>query len=638
MKYKLIQLLSFTTLILAGCGFSLAGDVTPPPGYTPPVSVALEATSSVFPIIPADPERGKTIYLQECAGCHGVTGRGDGNQSGNLPKPPQILSDPKVIANTSPAQLFSLITEGVTENNMPAFNTVLDDRARWDVTSYLFLMGSDDADLSAGKVIYDSICASCHGLLGKGDGESARGLPLQPPDFTNQRILSPRTNQELFQIVTSGSANVMPSFEKSLTSDERQQVVQYIRTLSFAKVVIPTVTPELLTQNPTDEAQGNTAQAGTEAPQSQVPVTPGQVHISGKVVQDSGGSLPSDLEVTLHIFDQMAETSTVNTKMTPDGSFDFGRVEMKDGRIFIASVTYDGRVFNSQPSFHPGLVQEGEDFIQPETVTLDVHVSDSTTDTSSLSADRMHLFIDFPQPGMMQIVTLFLISNNGNEVVVPAKDGTGGLRFLLPEGATNLQFDDSTLGERYMPIENGFFDTVAIQPGKSTHQVLFAYDLPYEKKATIKVPITINTSSVSVMIPVGGVTLKSGQLVDGGVRSSQQMSFQVYNGSDFGANSNLTLILTGSPKSTANPQKLTINPTLFGSGVLILVITGILYYYFWRKDKSAMQISGSDDSRDKEAVMDAILSLDEQYKSGKLNEQAYQQRRSELKEQLRKLM
>lgn len=36
--------------------------------------------------------------------------------------------------------------------------------------------------------------------------------------------------------------------------------------------------------------------------------------------------------------------------------------------------------------------------------------------------------------------------------------------------------------------------------------------------------------------------------------------------------------------------------------------------------------------------MDAILSLDEQFKAGNLNEQVYQQRRTELKDQLRKSM
>ncbi len=521
---------------------------------------------------------------------------------------------------------------------MPAFSAVLDDRARWDVTSYLFLMGSDETDLSAGKVIFDSICAGCHGLLGKGDGETARGLPLQPPDFTNQSILSPRTNQELFQIVTSGSANVMPSFEKSLTSDERQNVVQYVRTLSFLKVVVPSLPLPQPIENPPVDDQGGTPQAENGVTQSDISVTPEQVYISGKVINDSGANLPENLEITLHIFDQMAETSTAKTKIMTGGSFDFGQVEMKAGRIFIASVMYDGREFNSQPSFHPGLVQDGEDFVQPENVTLDVHISDSTTDISALSADRMHLFIDFPQPGMMQVVTLFLISNNGNEVVVPSKDGSESLQFLLPEGATNLQFDDSTLGERYMPIDNGFFDTVAIPPGKSSHQVLFAYDLPYEKKATINVPIALKTSSVSVMIPFGGVTLKSGQLVDGGVRSSQQMSFQVYNGSDFGAEDNLVLNLSGSPQAGASPQKISINPVLFGSGVLILVITGILYYYFWRKDKPAQQIFTPGELPTKEAIMDAILSLDEQYKSGNLNDTVYQLRRSELKEQLRKLM
>jgi hypothetical protein len=499
-------------------------------------------------------------------------------------------------------------------------------------------MSSDAASLSSGKLIFEGLCAGCHGLTGKGDGEDARGLRLQPPDFTNQSILSPRTNRELFQIITGGSADVMPSFEKSLTEEERQNVVQYIRALSFLEVVIPTAAPARTLVSTLTGTQVQTPVAQGEVPQEVIPVPPAAVNISGKVIHDSGRTLPPALDVTLHIFDRMTETSSRKIQTAGDGTFAFEPVEMVEGRIFIVSVEYDNRVFNSQPSFHPELLSEGEDFIQPENITLDLHVTDSTTDPSNLTADRMHLFIDFPKEGMMQVVELFLISNNGTEVVGPPEDGEGGLVFLLPEGATNLQFDDSSLGEKYIPVGDGFMDTTPILPGQSTHQILFAYDLPYEKKTTLTVPVPLKTGSISVMVPVGGVKLKSSQLLDGGVRSSQQMSFQVFNGSDFSASSQLTLNLSGSSEPDATPQKLSVNPILFGSGFLVLTLTGILYYYFWRKERSAVPATGSYQLSDKEAIMDAILSLDEQYKSGNLNDQVYQQRRAELKDQLRKRM
>jgi mono/diheme cytochrome c family protein len=39
-------------------------------------------------------------------------------------------------------------------------------------------------DVDFGKVEYESSCASCHGLSGKGDGPLARALVSQPSDLT----------------------------------------------------------------------------------------------------------------------------------------------------------------------------------------------------------------------------------------------------------------------------------------------------------------------------------------------------------------------------------------------------------------------------------------------------------------------
>jgi hypothetical protein len=63
-----------------------------------------------------------------------------------------------------------------------------------------------------------------------------------------------------------------------------------------------------------------------------------------------------------------------------------------------------------------------------------------------------------------------------------------------------------------------------------------------------------------------------------------------------------------------------------------------LYYYFWRKEKHPITTEEIQPVSDRETIMDAIIALDEQFKSGKLSEEAYNQRRSDLKEQLRKFL
>ena len=639
MKRISLLLIPIAGVFLSAC-VSLAQDVTPPPGYQPPTAIVPQETAEVYPLLPADPQNGKLIYQQHCADCHGAGGRGNGAQTGSLTSSPDILVDPVQMQNTSPAQFYQIITNGAPQDEMPSFETILDDRERWDVTAYLYMLSSTNDELALGKELFDGVCSECHGALGKGDGVSAKSLPLQPPDFTHQSILSVRSNQDLFQIVTNGSSDVMPSYEKILTEKERLSVIKYLRTLSFGNVVIPTQTATL-EQTPVPQTTETAPTAAAEV-EAEVTVTAEvtEVDISGKVINDSGTELPVDLTVNLLVFDSMENSQTLQTKAAADGSFSFADVPMQTGRIFITSVTYQGQTFNSTPSFHPQMAGEESEEATPENIVLDIHVSDSTTSIDNLVADRLHIFLDFSQDGIVQVVELWLISNNGGTSVAPADDPAQALKFLLPEGATNLQFQDSVLGERYLPVENGFMDSVTIPPGQSTHQVLYAYDIPYNKKAQLSLPIALNTTSVSVMIPVEGVKLKSDQLLDGGIRGSQEMTYHVFTASNLKINSTLDLIISGLPKSTAaGSSSLPFNPILLGAGVLVLAVTGILYYYFRQKERSKPEaVEGEQSGQDRDAIMDAIIALDDQYKSGKIGEDVYHQRRGELKDQLRKLM
>ena len=61
-------------------------------------------------------------------------------------------------------------------------------KARTATTALALALAANGAlagpDVDFGKVEYESSCASCHGLSGKGDGPLARALVSQPSDLT----------------------------------------------------------------------------------------------------------------------------------------------------------------------------------------------------------------------------------------------------------------------------------------------------------------------------------------------------------------------------------------------------------------------------------------------------------------------
>ena len=61
--------------------------------------------------------------------------------------------------------------------------------------------------LAEGKKIFlgHGGCISCHGAEGKGDGQAASNLPIQPRNFTNPKFKKYRTLGELMWVLKNGS-------------------------------------------------------------------------------------------------------------------------------------------------------------------------------------------------------------------------------------------------------------------------------------------------------------------------------------------------------------------------------------------------------------------------------------------------
>lgn len=94
-------------------------------------------------------------------------------------------------------------------------------------------------ELRLGKDVYQHYCLTCHGDTGAGDGFNAFNLDPHPRDLTDPVFQKAKTDADLKDAITRGGAGVglsplMPPYGKTLTPDQIDQVVGYLRTLKPA--------------------------------------------------------------------------------------------------------------------------------------------------------------------------------------------------------------------------------------------------------------------------------------------------------------------------------------------------------------------------------------------------------------------
>lgn len=80
--------------------------------------------------------KGKALFAESCATCHGATGAGDGPAGVGLQPAPTNLSDPSIMDGVSPLQAFNTITLGIEGTSMRAFNELSDEEI-WDIAFYI---------------------------------------------------------------------------------------------------------------------------------------------------------------------------------------------------------------------------------------------------------------------------------------------------------------------------------------------------------------------------------------------------------------------------------------------------------------------------------------------------------------------
>lgn len=92
-------------------------------------------------------------------------------------------------------------------------------------------------DPQAGAAHYASLCASCHGARGDGQGPAAAGLNPKPARHDDGAVMNDLTNEYLFTIIQEGGPAVgksplMAAWGGTLSSEQIWDVVAFVRSLA----------------------------------------------------------------------------------------------------------------------------------------------------------------------------------------------------------------------------------------------------------------------------------------------------------------------------------------------------------------------------------------------------------------------
>jgi mono/diheme cytochrome c family protein len=569
-----------------------------------------------------DLQAGAEIYAEKCLACHGQTGLGDGEQADLLGVGIPPIGMIQQAFQASPMEWFAAVHDGRMDKFMPPFSGSLTEQDIWDVLGFVYGLGTDQEILAIGEQVFGETCAACHGA--EGEGNATPGAPsLQDPERMTSLSLA-----EIVQKVATGTGNDNHAFANLLGAGEQEAAALYVRSLLFGVLdfeVEIAAPAEGEADQPEEAAEGEDTETA-EVVDSTEP-SAGSV-ITGMVVNGSGTAIPGGLEVSLQGYSDFEMAVDLTAPVAADGSFVFEDVSIEAENVYLVVVEHMDMFYPS--NFY--VAQGGE-----EEVNFEVEIFDTTTDTSDLMVNRVHVFFEWVTPELVQVVHLVTASNLGNETVSSSDELEPVVNFSIPEGAVNLVFETGMIGDPYIGTEQGFGDPRPIIPGEGSYEVLFAYEMAYERGLTWTLPIDLPTEFVAVFIEGDKVKLESDELSQEPNQMMQDGVYQSLVGEALSAGDEITVEISGkvSTDQAGSTDGEESNLFVIIAGVLGL---GLAAFGAWQYFRPAQVEDDFLDELDADALMDEIITLDEAFEVGELDEAEYRAEREELKTQLSELL
>jgi hypothetical protein len=324
-----------------------------------------------------------------------------------------------------------------------------------------------------------------------------------------------------------------------------------------------------------------------------------------------------------------------------NGTFEFVDVSLDPNLLYAVMITYNNAVYASEPVN----VAEGQ-----TELSLEIPIYESTTDTSAVQIDRQHILFDSGPEGL-RVAEIYILSNTGDRTITG--QGTeedaplSSLQFFLPEGATNITFNENSNGGRFVLAPGGFIDTVPLRPGVGSSQVVATYVLPYEDSLTYSWTAQWPVENLSFMLVSGiGLSLEGENLTPEGTESiGQGNQVEVFSHGALEPGQSVEVSLSGTllpplgapagdilaeAEVAADTRPSSKKALALGGAVLGLTLLAVGVWWYRRPELEEMEEGPDEPAASYEHLLNQIALLDEAHDRGEINGSEYIKKRAHM--------
>lgn len=549
--------------------------------------------------------RGKTLFSQRCAQCHGEQGKGDGPLAEQLTNKPPDFTAPSYAAEMSPQDIFDIIANGRMDKMMPPWKNELSEDEIWDAAAYVWSLHLTPDEIDQAGQLYEQKCSQCH-------GSSGAGVKDDVPDLANNNWLQ-ATNTQLIAAITQEKHP-----DIGVLSEQEQQLAAIAsRRFSFGF------------------AQNEVLIEGL-----------GDAEV---LVQDgTNGKHLANQPVRLIIFEQEQFAELRKGQTDDQGNARFTGLPTTPTWAYVVETTYQDLTYHSDV----GHFSPDSNMIQ-----LTVSVYDPGATREAISVDRSHWLVDITNPGFVDMGEVYSFMNSADRVYAgETKSGEDKQRVIeipLPEDAVNINVEGETLGERFWLDGTTLIDSQPLPPGDT--QIFLRYSLPVQKgKVTLSHAIPYPTKMLNLLAPDIGIKIDAPDWQQDAPIQTQGGNFLNYSILDLPAGTTPVAVLSNINENTIaddsqqTPQQVISKnaaPGVSGTpylpwlvGLLGAFLLGVGVFFAWGRYKHTLAEAPALREEQKNSILRQIAALDDAFEAKEINSNTYYKQRNLLKLQIAAIM
>ncbi len=356
--------------------------------------------------------------------------------------------------------------------------------------------------------------------------------------------------------------------------------------------------------------------------------------LTGKITNGTrGGTVPADLKVFLNVYKRDGQNTTPIasdrfTKINRKGEFVFKDLKIQPDIFYEPMVTYQNVKYYGQT------VQPTED---KPTIRSDIKIFETTTSDSAIRVVRHHILF-LPAKGILNVREIMVMENRSDRTYVGKEPTASGkfrtVTYRLPKQAKDIQLGEGAMSCCIEFEKGGFYDTMEFPPGQK--QITFDYRLDVDRKEMELVkPITLATQELD-FIPMEPSLKIFGEDLE--LQQIKNTKVKMYVTHNYSRGAEVKVRIAGLVPKPMNPGFVLLG--LFSGLLLIGGVFALRKYK--RTHDAAVDIVASPrvplPKTSADQLIREIAILDELYDEKQIDKIEYEQKRQELKNQLKALI